>query len=100
MSPLAEYQKIPKNDCRLYDLIIRNVQYQADGETRTADLGILRDEVPFNGHRDFFYRSRIQELGDLSDNYGYQELDATGLVGGAGPGAAPNTPERARSETY
>ena len=77
---LAEYQKIPKNDRRLYDLIIRNVQYQTDGETRTADLGILRDEVPFNGHRDFFYRSRIQELGDLSNNYGYQELDATGLV--------------------
>ncbi len=77
---LTEYQTIPRNDRRLYDLVIRNVQYEADGEMRTADLGILREEMPFNGHRDFFYRSRIQELGDLSDNYGYRELDATGLV--------------------
>ncbi len=77
---LSDYQDIPRNDRRLYDLVIRNVRYEADGQLRTADLGILREEVPFNGHRDFFYRSRIQELGDLSRNYGYQELDATGLV--------------------
>lgn len=77
---LAQYQTIPRNDRHLYDLVIRNVQYEADGEMHTADLGILREEVPFNGHRDFFYRSRIQELGDLSGNYGYRELDATGLV--------------------
>ena len=78
--PLADYREIPRNDRRLYDLVLRNVQYEADGELRTADLGILREEVSFRGHRDFYYRSRIQELGDLSDHYGYQELDATGLV--------------------
>ncbi len=77
---LADYQKIPRNNRRLYDLVLRSVRYKAAGEMRTADLGILREEVPINGHRDFFYRSRIQELGDLSDHYGYRELDATGLV--------------------
>ncbi len=77
---LSDYQRIPKNDRRLYDLVLRNVQYEVAGELRSADLGILREEVPLSGHRDFFYRSRIQELGDLSDNYGYRELDATGLV--------------------
>jgi hypothetical protein len=89
---LTRYQEIPRNDRRLYDLVIRNVQYEVDGELRTADLGILREEVPFNGHRDFFYRSRIQELGNLSDNYGYQELDATGLV--AVPGRVHRRPRR------
>ena len=77
---LADYQKIPQNDRRLYDLVLRNVQYEVAGELRSADLGILRDEVPLDGHRDFFYQSRIQELGDLSNHYGYRELDATGLV--------------------
>lgn len=77
---LSDYQDIPKNNRRLYDLALRNVQYEVEGELRTADLGILREEVPFDGHRDFYYRGRIQELGNLSNNYGYQELDATGLV--------------------
>lgn len=78
--PLADYRTIPRNKRHLYDLIIRNVQYEQDGEMHTADIGIYRDEVPFNEHRDFFYDSRIQKLGDLSGYYGYRELDATGLV--------------------
>lgn len=47
---------------------------------RTADIGIYRDEVSFNEHRDFFYDSRIDQLGDLSGRYAYCELDASGLV--------------------
>ena len=77
---LADYQTIPRNVRHLYDLVIRNALYEQDDTLRTADIGIFRDEVPFDQHRDFFYDSRIQELGDLSDRYGYQELDATGLV--------------------
>ena len=77
---LADYQRIPRNNRHLYDLIIRNVQYEEKGNLYTADIGIHRDEVPFNQHRNFFYNSRIQALGNLSDRYGYRELDATGLV--------------------
>ena len=77
---LSDYQTIPRNNRHLYDLVIRNVQYEQDGKMHTTDMGIFRDEVPFDQHRNFFYTSRIQELGDLSGHYGYQELDATGLV--------------------
>ncbi len=78
--PLADYRTIPRNKRHLYDLIIRNVRYERDGEMRTADIGIYRDEVSFNEHRDFFYDSRIDQLGDLSGRYAYRELDASGLV--------------------
>ena len=77
---LADYPVIPRNKRHLFDLIIRNVQFEQDEEMRTADIGIYRDEVPFNEHRNFFYDGRIQTLGDLSGYYGYRELDATGLV--------------------
>ena len=77
---LADYQIIPRNNRHLYDLIIRNVQYEEEGKMYTADIGIHRDEVPFNQHRDFFYDSHIQAIGNLSGRYGYRELDATGLV--------------------
>ena len=77
---LTEYQTIPRNNRHLYDLIIRNVQYEEDGRMYTADIGIHRDEVPFNQHRNFFYNSHIRAIGNLSGRYGYRELDATGLV--------------------
>ena len=78
--PLADYQTIPRNNRHLYDLIIRNVQYQEEGNMYTADIGIHRDEVLFDQHRNFFYDSHIQAIGNLSGRYGYRELDATGLV--------------------
>ena len=78
--PMADYQSIPRNNRHLYDLVIRNVQYEEGGNMYTADIGIHREEVPFDQHRDFFYDSRIQAIGNLSGRYGYRELDATGLV--------------------
>ena len=78
--PVAEYATIPRNNRHLYDLIIRNVQYEQDDTMYTADIGIQRDEVPFNQYRNFFYDSHIQALGNLSGRYGYRELDATGMV--------------------
>ena len=89
---LDEYRTIPRNNRHLYDLIIRNVQYEQDDTMYTADIGIHRDEVPLDQHRDFFYNSHIQALGNLSGRYGYRELDATGLV--AVPGRVYRRPRR------
>ncbi len=89
---LSDYQQIPKNDRRLYDLVLRNVQYEVEGELRTADLGILREEVPLSGHRDFFYRSRIQELGDLVGQLRLPRTRCDGFGGRAGSGAASDAP--------
>ena len=78
--PVEEYQSIPKNERQLYDLVVRNVQREKNGKLYTVDVGINRTEVTVDSTMQFFYRSRIQELGDMSVYYGYQELDAAGMV--------------------
>ncbi len=76
--PIAEYEKIPKNDRKLFDLKINNVTYKLREKDYILDLGINRLEVDKEGNNDFWYSSRIMDQGDLSTYYGYETFDATG----------------------
>ena len=76
----ADYAAIPENGRALFDVLIRNVQTMHNGQPVTLDLGINRYEVSMNGATDFYYRSQIDDLGDLSTFHGLQEIDATGLT--------------------
>jgi hypothetical protein len=78
--PLEEYEKIPENDRKLFDLKIENVTYDLLGKRYYLDLGINRVEVDKPGNFDFWYSSRIIDQGDLSTYYGYNTFDATGFM--------------------
>ena len=73
---LEDYEKIPQNDRKLFDLKIENVGYELIGSKYILDLGIQRPEVDIKGHNDFWYSSRIIDQGDLSTYYGYQTFNA------------------------
>ena len=73
---LEEYEKIPQNDRKLFDLKIEKVGYELMGSKYILDLGIQRPEVDMKGHQDFWYSSRIIDQGDLSTYYGYQTFNA------------------------
>ena len=74
------YWEIPENDRMLFDLKITGVTYPLLGEKYILDLGIHRLEVEIPEKRDFWYSSRIIDQGDLSTYYGYETLDADGLI--------------------
>lgn len=74
---LEEYYAIPDNDQKLMDLLIKNVNLKKSGFEYQADIGIKRRES--DAHNDYFVSGVIDDLGDLSVFYGYEELDATGL---------------------
>ncbi len=78
--PIEEYEKIPKNDRKLFDLKIENVTYKLNGNTYMLDLGINHQEIDNKYHDDFSYKSIIADQGDLSTYYGYQTFDATGYT--------------------
>ena len=78
--PLEEYEKIPENDRKLFDLKIENVTYPLLGREYIMDVGIHRLEVDLEGNDDFWYSSRIIDQGDLSTYYGYETFDATGYT--------------------
>jgi hypothetical protein len=76
--PISEYEKIPENDRKLFDLKITGATYELMGDEYIIDLGINQVEVDYKDHNDFWYSSRIWDQGDLSTYYGYETLDATG----------------------
>ena len=74
-----EYQALPENGRYIYDLLIKNVTITREGKQYQADLGINRNEVNRANASSFYYKSIIEEYGDLSIFSGTEELDATGL---------------------
>ena len=76
--PLEDYEKIPENDRKLFDLKIENLTYPLMGKDYILDIGIHRLEVDLEGNSDFWYSSRIIDQGDLSTYYGYETFNAEG----------------------
>lgn len=75
----ANYEEIPLNRSKMNDLIIRNLTYKTDTLTYKTDLAIKQD--PFSLEEgNYFVKGRIDDVGDLQESYGYQEINAEGLV--------------------
>lgn len=78
---LEDYYKIPENERNLFDLVLRKVHYQEEGQNTLLDVGIIRDEVDaLKAPQGFYYRSSVQEIGDMSVFYGYEEINGEGLT--------------------
>ncbi len=77
--PLETYDKIPFNEKDMMDLIIRNVKYKNNGFEYTIDIGINRTEENTDSTDSYFYKSTIEDIGDLSTYFGYEDIDLTGM---------------------
>lgn len=75
----GEYDKIPLNDRKLFDLKIENMNYRLNGKNYIIDVGINLNEVDNKAHTSYHYVGVIEEIGDLSTYYGYTTLDASGM---------------------
>ncbi len=76
--PLETYEEIPLNEKDLMDLIVRNVTFEKDGYKFKIDIGIVRNEENTDSAKSFYYRSAVEDLGDLSVYYGYDDFDFSG----------------------
>lgn len=77
---LDAYYDIPENARYLFDLVVRHAQVEKSGQLfHTTDVGINRIEIGFRKREGFYFRSAIDEIGDMSMYYGYEEVDATGM---------------------
>lgn len=74
------YDSIPFNGSgNLHDLLLREVSVELNSQYYTLDLGWRRSESDYRGAREFYYRSSISDVGDLSYFTGYEELPPSGL---------------------
>ncbi|HEY9183791.1 MAG TPA: M14 metallopeptidase family protein [Salegentibacter sp.] len=75
---ISEYESIPQNDSRLYDLKLTEVTYELLGNEYILDLGMNHREVPGNTPQEYFYRAYVADRGDLSTNYAYKSKELSG----------------------
>lgn len=73
----TDYESIPFNASQLHDVVLRNVSMTRDSTSYKTDIAIRRTERTVD--RDYFAKGVIEDIGDLQESYGYDELDAEGL---------------------
>ncbi len=81
---VKNYEKIPKNERYLYDLVVRGLQREVQGKYYLLDVAINHIEIDFDEHNHFYTVGSIQDVGDMSTYHGYREFDATGMTAVAG----------------
>jgi hypothetical protein len=72
----SNYEKIPFNEEFLKDVVLRNLTYQKNGRKSSIDISIIRMERQVDGK--VVYHSVIDDTGELSVFYGYEDYDFTG----------------------
>lgn len=77
---INDYSKIPGNRKRLFDLLLRNASVEYDGNKYIIDIGINQHETGTKDNRDDYFTGTIDDVGDLSTFYGYDEFNLTGMT--------------------
>ncbi|MGR3811060.1 M14 family zinc carboxypeptidase [Jiulongibacter sp. NS-SX5] len=73
---LKEYESIPLNTKCLFDLLIKNAEY----EGQKIDVGIYLNEKNNQDATDYTLESCVEDIGDLSTSFGIETFDADGYV--------------------
>ena len=77
---LSVYESIPKNEEFMMDLILRNLKVIRDDNEFIADIGINFEEINTNNAKNFYLKSSIEDIGDLSVFSGYDDIDLSGFT--------------------
>ena len=72
------YNKIPFNDNLLFDLLLRNLTVEYNKKNFKVDVGINREENSTIDQSQAYFSGKIEDWGDLSIYYGYDEFDLNG----------------------
>ncbi len=75
-----QYDTIPFNGKYLFDLLLRNVTVIKKDKKYTFDIGINLEEISTTNKKGFYSKGIIEEMGDLSNYYGFEEKDCNGLT--------------------
>ncbi|MEI5984615.1 M14 family zinc carboxypeptidase [Sphingobacterium sp. PU5-4] len=71
------YEDIPFNASQMHDVMIRGLEFGSDSISLVSDIAIRRGETTVG--RDYFIRGRVEDIGDLPESYGYDEVEAKGM---------------------
>lgn len=74
------YESIPFNDKYIFDVILRNLTIKSGKEKIKIDIGINLDEFEGPNEKKIYYKSSVDDLGDLSTFFAYNDYDFDGYA--------------------
>jgi hypothetical protein len=74
-----DYSQIPDNDRQLVGLKITGVTHDVMGIDYITDIGMVHQHVGNDSPLGYYLVAEIEDVGDLSTYYGYEEFDASGM---------------------
>ncbi len=72
------YNQIPFNGEFILTTILRNLECEREGAKYKIDIGINQEEINSFESNNLYYRSSIDDIGDLSTYFGYNDFDFSG----------------------
>lgn len=75
-----DYRQIPMNDEKLFDVLIRGARMVVNDQQVSIDVGIQRTEITIPGSEEFYSAGQVEDLGDLKEWYGFEEVEASDLM--------------------
>ncbi len=72
-----DYFSIPENESLLFDLLLKNLTLKVNSNNFKIDIGINREKCFDEKTNSFYYKGKIEQVGDLSIYYGLEEHDLT-----------------------
>ncbi len=76
----SHYNKLPVSEQIGFDLLLRQATFRQEGREYLLDIGVRRTDMIYDNFRKFRSRFYIAEKGDLTHCFGYQEINANGLM--------------------
>ena len=78
---IEKYEAIPFNDSNVFhELIVRNGTVMHEGVPYILDIAFRLNETDYGEDGEFYLMGQIEDIGDLSTSYGYEEFDASRFV--------------------
>jgi hypothetical protein len=77
---INQYNLIPENRKYLFDLLIRNVKRKYNDWYFLMDIGINQIEKSIDNGRNDYYVGVVDDIGDLSTFFGFDEVDCAGMI--------------------
>lgn len=72
------YESIPFNEEKLFDVVLRNLTLNNNGNKIKVDIGINFEEILASNKKNIFRKASIEDIGDLSVYHGYTDVDLSG----------------------
>ena len=72
------YNEIPFNSEFILNTVLRNLECERGGFKYKIDIGINHEEVRSTDGNGFYLRSYIEDIGDLSTYFGFNDFDFSG----------------------